>query len=167
MEIYWWFMAQVVGALGTTVDIVIKELRSDRSIEFGRDTLLYYADNFLWVGLTLTVFPILDFLKKTARSESTMLYAGRVNSIILSSCMILLIVFAVLYGLVKGLDLVKELDKTYTDIFARLPSIVHDTYIYFLVSAPVFSFCYILRTQVLTSRVESTKNKGETTNEPP
>ncbi len=148
MIIFKWIVAQVLGLIAAfslglrrvLVDTGPIDWRGE--IEFGYDTLLFFADRILWLGATLALYPLFDFLFRSADEQEVGAYAGSLNAIILILCLLNSIVFAVSLGVVLIINDYQ---------LAQFPA-THRWFGNCVIASAFLSFFYVVRAQYIHGR---------------
>lgn len=100
-------------------------------------TLVYYADRLVWIGLSLSVFPILDMAYRSANLDELLLCRGAMNAWLIGLSTLMLIQFAISFGMLLIADAGLLTDK--------IPLWALNGYGMLLIGAALCSLAYVVR----------------------
>lgn len=117
------------------------EFRAAESIELGWDTLIFYGDRLVWIGLSMTLFPVLDLAYRSADLDELVVCRGPMNAVLVGLSTLLLIQFAVSFGML----LMAEVG----DVVSKMPLWLLNGYGMLLIGATLCSLAYVVRLEAL------------------
>ena len=121
--------------------VIRDELRAAQGIEVSWATLIFYADRLVWLGLSLTLFPVLDLAYRSADLNELQTCHGPMNAVLVGLSSLLLIQFAISFGMLLVADVASVVQK--------LPLWLLNGYGMLLIGAALCSFAYVIRLEAL------------------
>ena len=144
MQIFWWFFTLLLAIVAAGLINIRDELRDLPTtavpIELVLGDLIYYADRLVWVGAMLSLYPLINILKRVPRHETIAVCVGPWNAIFLALSLLTALAFAASFGLVL---------MAFPWQIEGLPEYVHWIYAGLFAGAGAVSFCYVVRLQAL------------------
>jgi hypothetical protein len=106
--------------------------------------LIGYADRFIVIGITLSFFPIWDFIQKAVNPQEQRYCLGIINAALVVFSAFTLVCFAVSFGMV----IMSERDQ----LVRAVPIWIFDGYALVLAGAFMCSLAYTIKMEVVKRR---------------
>ena len=142
-----WILAQIFGIVASFALVLRDEAATPDDITFNLSNSIYYADQLFWIGLTLTLYPLIDIIFRVGKLHGPemaiqAIYCGGViNAYILSAAILAAICFAISFGIVVMVEP--------SQLIENVPFDVLKGYKFMFLGAIMTSVLYVLRLQVL------------------
>lgn len=142
-----WILTQVFGVMTSLALVLRDEAATPNDITFSLSNSIYYADQLFWIGLTLTLYPLIDIIFRVGKlygpemAIQVIYCGGAINAYILSAAILTAIVFAISFGMVVMAEP--------SQLIENLPFDVLKGYKFVFLGAIIASVLYVLRLQVL------------------
>ena len=142
-----WILTQVFGVMTSLALVLRDEAATPNDITFSLSNSIYYADQLFWIGLTLTLYPLIDIIFRVSKLHGpemaiqAIYCGGATNAYILSAAVLAAIAFAISFGMVVMAEP--------SQLIENVPFNVLKGYKLIFLTAIMISVLYVLKLQVL------------------